>query len=355
MEGQVARRVAAAALAALVLAGACNKSSPAHLVASQRTASFRVLYRVVHSAAGEAGTPTWEVLTVGRPFRSSDLTYERRPNLHALGRPDSGNVTDVDHLYSHDGTTLKVVAGRQPGLGSGDQALVDIAPDAVRRGLARVKGAATVAGRGCTTVEFAEPPVGALAPLRDDANHDDICLTAGGVVLREIWTLDGRVVLTRQAVAFADVPADAFDTSSAEPLGEGVAVPRAQPMQAGVTPPPTPPGYASATAVDFFLPRADAPDQLAYASKVWAFTKGARFISVELGAGQVVPWNKQQDNSLRLGARATGSVVRSDGIEIHWTTGDHWVRVRGPMRLVALVDYARSVSNWDSSAAAVPK
>jgi hypothetical protein len=126
-------------------------------------------------------------------------------------------------------------------------------------------------------------------------------------------------------------------------------------MEEGLAPPPTPSGYDAASAVDFFLPRADAPTQLAYASKVWAFAKGADEITVELGAGQVVPWSQDQDKALRVGPRDAASVIRSDGIEIHWTNADHWVRVRGSVSLLALFPYARLVNSWDSSPADVPK
>jgi hypothetical protein len=340
----------------VALTGACNSESPRkRIVVGARTENFRVLYRVVHTETKDAPSVAWEVLTVKRPFHSSDLTYKQRPDLSALGDPDSGTITDIDHLYSHDGTSLRAIAGRQPGLGSGDQALLSIANDAVARGRARIKGTTTVAGRTCTTLQFVEPPVGALAPFNKSKDHDDICIDRGGVILREQWTLRGRVVVTREAVQFAAASDDAFDVSNAEQV-TGVPIPRVAAMDDSLAPPPAPPGYAQATAVDFFLPRADAPTQLAYASKVWAFSKGADFITVELGAGQVIPWDASADKTLRLGARAAGSVVRSDGIEIHWDSGNHWMRVRGPMSLAKLLAYARQVSSWDSSAAAdVPR
>jgi hypothetical protein len=95
---------------------------------------------------------------------------------------------------------------------------------------------------------------------------------------------------------------------------------------------------------------------LAYASKVWAFAKGGDEITVELGAGQVVPFTNDQAKPFRLGPRQAASVLRSDGIEIHWISGDdHWIRVRGSVSLARLVDYALLVSSWDSSPAAVPR
>ena len=316
-----------------------------------------MLYRVTHSEVAARPYTTWELVTVRRPFLASDLTFKQNPDLDALAVPQNGTITDVDHLYSQTGAELRRVAGRQPGIGGADQALLDVADEAAARKLARIKGSETVAGRKCRVLQFVEPPVGALSALQDKANHDDICVTSGGVILRELWTLKGRVVVTRQAVEIRyDAPDAAFDVSTAEDAGAGLAVPRVAPMDEGLTPPPTPRGYAVATAVDFFLPRADAPSQLAYASKVWAFTKGADLITVELGAGQVIPWDRADDKPLRLGTLGVSSLVRSDGIEIHWANSDHWIRVRGPMSQARLLPYARQVSSWDSSAAAaVPK
>jgi hypothetical protein len=353
VEGQVIRR---AALAALLLAGACTTSHPHKVVVGARAPSFRVLYRVLHTEAENHPTVAWELLTVQRPFLASDLNFKTKPNLDALGAPDSGSLTDVDHLYTYSGDALHVIAGRQPGLGAGDQALIEITNDAVARKLARVKQTAVVAGRSCTTVQFVEPPVGELAAFTKAKSHDDVCITRDGIILREQYTLNGRLLLTRQAVQITDVPDGAFDTSAAQDVTSGLPVPRVAPMEAGLTPPPTPNGYAADVAVDFFFPRPDAPTQLAYASKIWTFTKGASLITVELGAGQVVPWSRAHNRSVQLGANRASSVVRSDGIEIHWTNQDHWMRVRGPMPLVQLLAYARQVSSWDSSAAAaVPK
>jgi hypothetical protein len=315
-----------------------------------------VLYRVLHTEGEGRPTVAWEVLTVKRPFLASDLNYKTKPDLAALGAPDTGSLTDVDHLYSYAGDSLRVIAGRQPGLGAGDQALLEITNDAVARKLARVGKTATIAGRTCTTVQFVEPPIGELGPFTKAKEHDDVCLTRGGIILREQYTLKGRVVLTREAVQISDAPDDAFDTSAAQEVTGALAVPRVAPIEESLTPPPSPKGYDAASAVSFFFPRPDAPTQLAYASKIWSFTKGAALITVELGAGQVVPWSRDHDRQVNLGNRTAGSVVRSDGMEIHWTSGDHWMRVRGVSALAPLVPYARQVSSWDSSAAAaVPK
>ncbi|HVT76644.1 MAG TPA: hypothetical protein VHD87_06405 [Acidimicrobiales bacterium] len=313
------------------------------------------MYRVERSENAAQPSTVWELLSVKRPFVASDLTFKTRPNLKRLGTPLSGTLTDVDHLYSVDGGLLRKVAGRQPGLPTGDQALLSVANDARARNLVHVKGHARVLGRTCTILEFVEPPVGGLSAFTQSGNHDDICLTPGGVILRDTWTLDGRVVQRREALSITSAPDSTFDTTNAQDLPGGVPAPRVSPLDEGTPPPPTPPGYTLATALDFALPRTDAPSQLAYGSKVWAFAKDADEITVEVGGGQVRPWNPVEDKALRLGPRAAASLIRSDGVDIHWVNGDHWVRVRGALPLVRLVPFALRVSNWDSSPAAVPK
>jgi hypothetical protein len=99
VEGQVIRRTCwRAALATLVVAGACGGSPHPKAVVHARTESFRVLYRVVHSEVVGNPTVAWEVLTVKRPFVASDLTYTKRPDLDALGEPQTGTLADAEHL-----------------------------------------------------------------------------------------------------------------------------------------------------------------------------------------------------------------------------------------------------------------
>src|SRR5204862_8203062 len=91
------------------------------------------------------------------------------------------------------------ISGRQPSPGTGDQWLVAQLADAVGRKLAKPVGKATVAGRACIDYRFAEPPVGPIAEL-GEGDHDDLCLTADGLLLRDVWTLKGRVIQRRAAV-----------------------------------------------------------------------------------------------------------------------------------------------------------
>ncbi|MBA2607380.1 MAG: hypothetical protein H0U92_00390 [Actinobacteria bacterium] len=355
-------RLLSAALSVSLALSACSQGGRAlRAPVGVRATSFRVLYRVERTPTPDQRSVVWEVLTVHRPFLASDLTFDRRPrdlNATDLGPPTSGYLSDVDHLYSVDGALVRRVAGRQPGSPSGDQALLDIAGDAARRGAARIGPVRRIAGRACTEIEFVEPPVGQLRAFDATGDHDDVCVDRGGIVLREQWTLGGRVVQTRTASAFAELPAVALGaalaTGNAQDVSDAAAAPRIGEIGDAVAP-PTPPNYALVSAVSFFFPRPDDPTTLAYASKVWAFAHGAHSITVEAGAGAGLPWRPEFDRAIRLGARDAAWIVRSDGVEVHFITRDGWVRVRATTSLKALLPYARLVAtSWDSSAA-VPK
>jgi hypothetical protein len=275
----------------------------------------------------------------------------------------SGTVSDIDHLYSVDGDTVRRIAGRQPGPPNGDQSLASIAVDAVKAGAARIGGARRrIIGRTCTDLVLYEPPAGPLHALDKTNNRDEMCLDRSGIMLRERWTLNGKVVQTRTAVAVLEgemLPAatrdTALDTTTAEDAPAVLAIPRTMPMEGNPTPPPTPAGYTLASAVGFTLPRADVPSAVAYGSNVWAYANGPDAIIVEAGAGQVLPWRPDTERRVAVAGRRAAAVIRSDGTEVHWRTGEGWVRVRSTVRLADTLRYARLLSSWDSSPAAVPK
>jgi hypothetical protein len=355
-------------VAVALFLGACaadHAAAPVSVLVSVKATQYRVLYKVERTAApGEHGV-AWEVLTVVRPFLASDLTFDQRPTdlmSAEQATPVSGTVSDIDHLYSVEGETVRRIAGRQPGTPNGDQSLASIAVDAVKAGAARVGGRQRIIGRTCTDLVLYEPPAGPLHSLDKTDNHDDLCLDRSGIMLRERWTLNGKVVQTRRAVAVAEgemLPAEtrdaALDTSSADEAPALLAIPRTMPMEGNPTPPPTPAGYALASAVGFTLPRADVPSAIAYGSNVWAYAKGPDAITVEAGAGQVLPWRPDTERRVTVAGRHAAAVIRSDGTEVHWRTADGWVRVRSTQRLADTLRYARLLSSWDSSPAAVPK
>lgn len=317
-----------------------------------RPAAYRILYRV-HNAAGQSTQVLWQQLTVKRPFLASDATFPVRPGPG--DPPVGGTVTSVDGLFSLSPSGTRKIAGRQPGVGTGDQALGPVLREAARRQLAKAGGRRTVAGRACHDIRVLEPPAGAIKALGNQkAGFDDLCLDDDGLVLREEWHLQGRVVLRREAVEVDTEPSGldtAFDVSAATGGDPTLAAPAADPLtqvDSGVTAPVPPAGYRQEAAVDFRFPDPQRQGGLAYVSQVWAFARGADVITVEIGTSEIGihPWGESDVTrpvTLKAGQKAE-SVVRSDGGEIRYAGAKRWIRVRGTVDLKALAAYARHLT-----------
>jgi hypothetical protein len=319
----------------------------AALLGSGRPAAYRILYRVQQSAAPPT-TVVWEILSARRPFDIRKVTFSQRPTPG--DRPTGGTLTDVDHLYVVRPDGIHAVSGRQPALGTADQALAPVMQAAVDRGLAKAGDARTVAGRRCRDYRFLEPPAGPIKSLRGSDN-DQICLDADGLVLREAYTLKGKLVMLREAQevtidppgldAELDVSAVSPSTDANAPSAEQLDDPSAA---AGV---PAPAGFSPPAVVSFALPSPPGTGgpPLLYQSTVWAFTRGADLITVEAGGGGAVPWvDTDPSQAVSLPVGPAESVIRSDGAELRVDLGGgRWLRVRGTVSPEALADYARTL------------
>jgi hypothetical protein len=82
---------------------------------------------------------------------------------------------------------------------------------AVDAGHARVIGRDTVLGRRCLVVRTGQP-IGSPLQVATAKNHADLCLDASGVPLREVWTLNGKLVRRMDATRFEPNVAIADDT-----------------------------------------------------------------------------------------------------------------------------------------------
>jgi hypothetical protein len=310
-----------------------------------RPSRFEVVYQVLNSSTGPARR-TWEVLKVSDPFDVSDLTYDSDPFSGA--KPVSGTISTFDRLYDLSDGRPRLVSDRQPGLGSGDQALVAELQDLKRRGLATSTGEQRrIAGEGCSVYRFSEPPVGPLTPPAG-ADHDDLCLSTAGLELGERWTLGGRLILQRTAV---EVTVGGSDNRIAGPPSvtgapePSVAVLRVGPptQPSFLAPPPTPSGFTAMGPVQAIGYNPSNPTQASAASMVWAFRRGGDLVTVEAGEGQY-PWNDAGSPTSRLTLAGLGpaeSVMTSDGPEIQvQVSGGKWVRADGTVPLRYLASYA---------------
>ena len=332
-------------VAGAIVAAACGHSTGA-LRPSTPVPALRIVYRIEQPNAATR----WGELVAERPFRVRAGTFDHRPRLGE--RPVAGTLTSVDGLFQLRAEGLQEISGRQPAPGTGDQWLVPQLADAVDRKLAKVVGTATVAGRACTVYRFAEPPVGPIAAL-GEGDHDDLCLTANGLLLREVWTFKGRVIQRRTAVD-VDTSGRGLDalldvSAATEAPPSGPLATRAKAGESFVPDPRPPKGYALAARDAFALrqPSDQGPVTL-YTSTVWAFTRGAELVTVEAGdsrASGKVPWlGTDPARRVTLPIGDGTSVIRNDGAEVRVDLGgDRWVRVRGTIPLADLVRYARTL------------
>ena len=345
----VAVAIVAVAVVGTIIGVRLAHNDAASLHASlARPASYQIVYRVDALATGTT-VATWEILTVHRPFDSSDLTYADDPAVRA-GPPRSATWFDIDGLYTLDGSgTIRRVGGRQPGPSGSDQALGVELPDLVRRRLARGTGhTISVAGRRCDVVRFLEPPVGAIRPLKGP-DHDDLCIDSDGLVLSERWVLHGHTAYIRTAVRVRiGAVTDPMSAAGAKPLPGNGAAPTATPgtdPQSPIATPSAPSGYRLARTDVFTLP-APTGGGIQARSTVWAFTSGVDTITVEAGLERGgLPWDDQQTPTTTVELAGLGratTALRSDGPEVRVALGPgRWVRVRGTVPLSALVSYAQ--------------
>ncbi|MEA3020239.1 MAG: hypothetical protein QOI47_1763 [Actinomycetota bacterium] len=325
---------------------ACGHTKVAPLHASSPVASFRIVYRIEQPQA----PARWSEIVAKRPFFVRAASYDHSPK--AGEQPTTGTLTTVDGLFQIRPEGLQEISGRQPSPGTGDQWLVPQLADAVARNLARPVATATILGRACTVYRFKEPPVGPIAELAG-SDHDDLCLSADGLLLREVWTFKGRVVLRRTAerVTLAPLQVDAvFDTNSAAAPPDQGPIAAAAPSGSSYLPDPhAPPGFSLVKRDAFaLLQPGDVGPVALYSSTVWAFTRGVDLITVEAGdsgASAKVPWSTSDPSRPeRLPVGASQTVVRNDGAEVRVDLGHHhWLRVRGTVSLATLLRYARTL------------
>jgi hypothetical protein len=186
------RSVALALVAASALAGCGGGASPQHLN------GWRVVY-TVEDLAGATPRVTTQVVEVLPPYGARSVTYEGA----TVGGTSLGGAAWVrghQYLVQADGSAHEV-AQVPPGF-AGPDAHLDVAmATALRLGLVRRGGTATVAGTACTEWVSHDPLDSAdLAPPSATSSATS-CVDARGRLLRDTWVLSGKVVRVRTAVS----------------------------------------------------------------------------------------------------------------------------------------------------------
>jgi len=168
-------------------------------------------YHVVYAITAPGAAVRQETRDVSRPYDGRTLVVD------ASGNPTQGSLTNSSGSFLFvNGKWARITSGRHRAAGA--ESPVPALRAGIRRGLARVVGSATVLGRPCTMVRTRTPPGSPLAaPTATD--FADLCLDrTTGVMLREQWTVKGRLTETRVAVAFATTaPASLFAATPAGP------------------------------------------------------------------------------------------------------------------------------------------
>lgn len=205
-------RRAALTLCGLALLGAagCSGSSPAH----QTAPGWRVVYRV-DDTAGPTPRVTTQVVEVLPPYAARSITLEGAP---PGGTSLGGAAWTRGHQYlvDADGTTHEV-ATVAPGFAGPDSHLDVALASALAHGLVRRGGTATVAGRSCTEWFSRMPLDAADVALPAGGDTTTSCVDDQGRMLRDSWSLSGKVVRTRTAVSVGAAHGDPLAGASASP------------------------------------------------------------------------------------------------------------------------------------------
>lgn len=183
------------AVAGVVLAW---PSDNAHLGAVVEPGGYHVVYRITSPGAGARQ----EARDVRRPYDGRTMTSD------ANGQPIQGSLTNEQGSFLlEQGKWDKVTDGLHRA--AGDESAVPALRAAVSHRLARVTGYSTVLGRRCTVVRTRNP-AGATVAAPTKSDHTDLCLDQRtGVILREAWTLKGKLAQLRVAIDFTTTPPSA--------------------------------------------------------------------------------------------------------------------------------------------------
>lgn len=169
-------------------------------------AGYRVVYDVrVHLPTGEESSR--REVTVRRPFAGSDLTFADDED-----RPQSGTIADGRNVYTIRQDTAFDSGEAPPGSPPGDYRFAPVLDDLVRLDLLDERGDDRIAERDCT-VYRSGAPLGDPLRAPSEAEYVDWCIDGDGLLLRERWFLDGKLLRETTAISVETTTPgpDAFD------------------------------------------------------------------------------------------------------------------------------------------------
>lgn len=183
------------------------------LVIDDRPDRYRIVYQVDDYAGADHIVST-DVVHVDRPFSS---VAERRSGPPPGDGVVSEQITTFGRLsVPGGGGTQPATAISPPTLAGADLRFAASLAAAVDAGLVRAREWRQVGERDCRVHRTGGPAVtGDLVPHDpDDAEYADICVDEAGLLLEELWVVDGRAMRRKLAVEVepgAALPDDALE------------------------------------------------------------------------------------------------------------------------------------------------
>lgn len=285
------RPVTAALLCGAVvsLLTGCSGSGPDETEAPGAP-SRQVVYRIDDTST-ETTRVTTQVIQQGEPYRGRVRTLEGPPP----GGTDLGGVAwdgIRQYLLRPDGSAASVQA-TAPGFTGADSNLDVSLASALAHGLVRRAGTDIVAGTACVQWLSKEPLDTSTWSLPTRTDTTTTCVDAEGRMLRDAWTLGGRLVRTRTAVSVGEGPSLEGDRllggtpgalPSSAPLEQVRELPAQELVEAlGIPLPAAPQGFSLDRAAAVL--QADGVNPAGVEGGVLAFRSGDRLVVLRLERG----------------------------------------------------------------------
>ena len=342
---------------------------PSPLLPSRVPESYRISYRVADTAT-DVGDMTTEEVKVRRPFDARIVVRDANADAGNV-RTERLTVLTTLAAKSSDGRWTAFSIG--PNLATSDLRFGPALDQAIEEGDIEVRERRRVLGRECQVFRAGSTlAAGILTPYERGArDFADVCVDEAGLVVEEVWTLDGKRVQRRVAVevdedvAFDDddpafrLPANVSRVSaasgggSARKLAEGSLPPGAfWDVGAGGLPEGfSPLGRWAVVTPNIEVMRdptqASVPKTASSVSSVWV--RGADLLVVDQGvvsgsAGLPSPTTSRPVDLGGLGLGEAFTDFRTNEVRVSTGRAGEFVRIYGTLPLPLLVEVARAMT-----------
>ena len=336
------RRPAAVALAAVVLS-ACGGQARVgpHLERGEGLSGYRVVYRVTDPSTDAERSAT-EVVEVRRP-------YGGRIETKANGRTTTGRITSREHFWQLDAEgELRFGVLRPPGGPARDASLAALR-DAASAGLVDAAGHDVVIGRTCGWFAYRDPSPKPLRPPTRSSRVES-CVDADGVVLREVWTLDGEPARILEAIELeTSTPKKKRFMEGKDPASTKVTTPKAAEFVETQTLVRDVIGGQVQTPFSFKAPKGWKRDRVALVGVKIGQARPTQFLSqsflrrdelvvLETGSGPQFspPWPTDEGTTTAIGVGEGRLVYGIDRVEVRVLSAIGYARVIAPSQALAL-------------------